>query len=125
MLSNYKNEAPVDYSFRILYTVKQEDTQWSIIYDITNLKVYFRFHTCSKKKIIDFRKLNPSTLEPGFGCDISDCECTDEKEFRMITKDENSQLIQQVLTILSQEIELTGKRDVFNKMAVYGNQYLE
>lgn len=122
MLSNYRNEEPINYTFNILDTVKQEDTRWSIVYDITNLKIYVKFHNCSKKKIVDLKKINFRDAISAFGFDIKDCSNYNESSFHIITKDQNRKLIQQVFFILSKEIELTNKKELFDRMATYGNQ---
>ena len=46
MLTNFKQKdgvSPIDYSFEILNSVAQQDyTKWSIVYDITDKKIYFK-----------------------------------------------------------------------------------
>ena len=43
-LQEYSGEDLINYSFNILERVKQKDssTQWSIVYDLKNLEVYFK-----------------------------------------------------------------------------------
>lgn len=120
-LKSYKNENPVKYSFQVLNLVKQDDTKWSIVYDITNLAIHFQFHNCKSKTTFDFKtKLSQPTLN-SLGCDITQSN----PEFSMITSDLNTALLQNVFTLLSQE---TGKEVDYNllyKMAIVGNQHLE
>jgi len=125
MLANYKTEPPVDYSFRILDAVKQNDTRWSIVYDISDLKIYFRFHSCNAMKTIDLKKIFDSDSYQNNGCDITDCSFIGVNGFHSISKKDNSQLIQNVFNLLSLEVKLNEKTDVFNRMAAYGNQYLK
>ena len=46
-------EAVLPGAFKILGAVSQEDTQWSIVYDITNSSIHFKTAESNKKKIID------------------------------------------------------------------------
>ena len=48
LVEKYKEQDGIDYGFSTLDAVKN-NTQWQIIYDIKNLKIYYR--TKSKKKI--------------------------------------------------------------------------
>jgi penicillin V acylase-like amidase (Ntn superfamily) len=51
---NAKIESPVKYAFSILADVAQgESTQWSIVYDQKNMRVYFRTRTSPKIKNFD------------------------------------------------------------------------
>ena len=69
MISNYQSRnidtPPVDYAFNILSAVSQgEATKWSIVYDITNLKIHFRTNRFPDQKIVnlyDF-EFNCSTI---------------------------------------------------------------
>ncbi len=63
-LQEYSGEDLINYSFNILERVKQEDssTQWSIVYDLNNLEVYFK-----TQKNPELRKF--SLLEMDFDCD--------------------------------------------------------
>jgi choloylglycine hydrolase len=46
----------VDYGFSVLQKVAQGDaTQWSIIYDITEMKIYFRTNTNKEIRSLNFR----------------------------------------------------------------------
>jgi choloylglycine hydrolase len=102
MLVNYKNQHPADYCFAILDSVKQDDTKWSIVYDITNLRIEFRFHSCSETKVFDFRdvlNLNPFA---DMGGDIASCNFIDLKGIRHVSKEENTRLINAAFFELNQ-----------------------
>lgn len=63
MLKNYQqknnNISPVDYSFKILQQVSQENyTQWSIVYDIKRKKIYFLTNHFKARKILDVTKID-------------------------------------------------------------------
>lgn len=52
----------VDYSFNILDEVSQGDfTKWSIVYDLTDLKIYFKTSEQPQRKFLSFSSFN-------FGC---------------------------------------------------------
>ena len=53
--------APVDYAFGVLGDVAQgEYTKWSIVYDLTRLRVYFRTHESPAVKYVDLRAFDLS-----------------------------------------------------------------
>ncbi|MBS1495067.1 MAG: linear amide C-N hydrolase [Bacteroidetes bacterium] len=53
------NQNPVDFSFDVLDKISQQGwTQWSIIYDLSNSKIYFRTKESSKIKNIEFKDLD-------------------------------------------------------------------
>ncbi|CAN5578851.1 linear amide C-N hydrolase [soil metagenome] len=55
---NGKSNA-IDYSFKVLNDISQPgSTQWSIVYDINKLKIYFRTKESSKIKNIELNKIN-------------------------------------------------------------------
>lgn len=59
MINNFQtkniNQPIIDYSFKILETVKQANfTKWSIVYDITNRKIYFKSADHQKIKWLRF-----------------------------------------------------------------------
>jgi len=56
-------EPPVKYAFEILENVKQQDTQWTIVYDLRNLGV--SFITKSMKIAEDFRLTNFDLTDSG------------------------------------------------------------
>jgi len=68
MLNDYskeKNGNAVAYGFEILNEVKQgRATKWSIIYDIKNMKVYFKTLDNSNIKTIEFAGLDFSCSDP-------------------------------------------------------------
>ena len=60
--------AAVDYAFKILSNVKQEShawgTKWSIVYDMSRLRVYFRTFSKQSLRYIDLQSFDFSCLEP-------------------------------------------------------------
>lgn len=68
MLSDYSKEKygnAVDYGFNILDNVKQgTGTKWSIVYDIKNMKIYFKTLDNSKIRSVDFSGLDFKCSSP-------------------------------------------------------------
>ena len=124
MLAKYALQNPAKYCFHILDALKQNDTKWSIVYDINNLIIKFKFHTCDTIKTFDFSKLNQLSFTLGTGCDISDCAILSISSLKTISKKENSLKVQKVFTKLAMELKTTNNFKLSNLMAEYGNQFL-
>ena len=75
MVNDYSKEAngnAVDYGFEILNMVSQgSSTKWSIVYDIKNMKVYFKTYDESKIKNIKFASLDFNCSSPVVMIDIN------------------------------------------------------
>jgi len=75
MINNYKREpgrTAVDYGFEILNKVRQgKHTKWSIVYDIKNLKVYYKTLDSDKIKNIDLVSLDFNCNSPVQMIDIN------------------------------------------------------
>ena len=72
MLQNYKPDFPViDYSFDILSSVSTYDTQWSIVYDISSLRIYFKTKQNDKIKWIDLKQFDFSCKKPTLYQDVN------------------------------------------------------
>ena len=56
-LDQYKNEAPLEYVFKILETVKQADTRWQFLYDPRKLEIEIKTHDCNESFPIGFEEL--------------------------------------------------------------------
>lgn len=61
---------PVDYAFKTLQKVALFNNQWQIVYDQTNLKVYFRTKLNPKPRMVDLNKLEFSCSAPVMILDI-------------------------------------------------------
>jgi len=59
---NPEKDSPVDYGFDLLQNLERGGTQWSLVYDIKNMRVYF--HTVNTRKI---RYIDLSSFS--FSCD--------------------------------------------------------
>lgn len=56
------NESLTDYSFNILSAVSTDNTQWSIVYDISNSRIHFKTKKNPQRRWIDLKHFN-------FSCD--------------------------------------------------------
>lgn len=63
--------SPVNYSFDVLYKISQENTQWSIVYDLKNLKIYFRTRESTEIKNITFDALDFACNTPSKILDVN------------------------------------------------------
>ncbi|HKH62858.1 MAG TPA: linear amide C-N hydrolase [Flavitalea sp.] len=62
----------IDYSFAILNEVSQGNfTKWSIVYDITELKIYFRTNSHRDIKSVNFNAFDFGCTEPAMSSDIN------------------------------------------------------
>ena len=64
MLKEFKSDkdSPVDYGFEILQSMERGGTQWSLVYDINNMRVYLRTVKSRKIRYVDFSSFK-------FSCD--------------------------------------------------------
>jgi penicillin V acylase-like amidase (Ntn superfamily) len=67
MVKNYpiksSNKSVIDYSFDVLESVKQSNfTKWSIVYDISQRKIYFKSELNPELKWVNFSNINFSCL---------------------------------------------------------------
>jgi len=75
MMAEYdsQTEAPVDYAFKILRSVANpSDTQWSIVYDIGNLCIYFRTKGNRKVRYLFAKSFDFSSTAPVKALDVND-----------------------------------------------------
>ena len=74
MLENYDSQTkvPVDYAFKILGSVANpSDTQWSLVYDIANLGIYFRTRENRKTRYFLLKAFDFSCAAPVNMLDIN------------------------------------------------------
>ncbi len=125
MIQNHHHGDPRQHAFRILDTVKQEDTRWSIVYDIPERKVFFRFHDCRQQKIFRLQNLINQHPEHMLGCNLKNCDCTHEKNFLPITPEANSALLKNLEEDLSRHSGFSTTGDLLPAMARWGNRQLQ
>jgi penicillin V acylase-like amidase (Ntn superfamily) len=59
-----KQKSLVDYAFDILANVAQTSTKWSIVYDLQNLRSYFRTSSNQQIRYVDLKAFDFSCLQP-------------------------------------------------------------
>ncbi len=65
------NKNIIKYSYQILNTVKNEEsTQWSIVYDIKNMKIYYKTKNNQKERILNINDFDFSCETPMIYTDI-------------------------------------------------------
>ena len=86
----------VDYAFQVLENVAQKNsTQWSIVYDQTRARIYFRTRKKPELKSIDLTTVDYGCGTPVKVLDIDTKETGDvTRHFRNYTRDVNRDLIQ-------------------------------
>lgn len=124
LLSNFNNQPPVTYSFQILDTVKQKDTKWSLVYDIKNLKVSFKFYACKTVKVFDFKDLIELESLASRGGNLSNCNLTGNDGINAVTSEENTRLIQTVFSLLSEESIAEANSRLQHQMILQGSRNL-
>jgi choloylglycine hydrolase len=125
LLTKYNNQPPVTYSFQILNTVKQEDTRWSLVYDIKNLSVNFIFHSCKMVKVFDFKDLVGLETISGLGANLTDCKLTGNNGLKTVSAEENTFLIQNVFSFYAQQDNSEVICNLLYQMAMVGNRNLK
>jgi len=125
LLKQYKNQHPIAYSYQILDAVKQEDTKWSLVYDIKNLSVSFKFHSCETVKVFDFKDLMGMQTISGLGGYLSDCKLTGNDGLKTVSTKENTFLIQNVFCFYAQQDNSEGICNLLYQMAMLGNRNLK
>ncbi|MCP3941401.1 MAG: linear amide C-N hydrolase [Desulfobacteraceae bacterium] len=88
-----KKENIVDYSFEILLSVKQEHTQWSLVFDIFNGKIYYKTISNPEVRSIDLGKMDFSCETPAMYLDINHRAGESFSEYNSII---NRQLIETI-----------------------------
>ncbi|MCB2208443.1 MAG: linear amide C-N hydrolase [Bacteroidetes bacterium] len=124
MLSKNDRQPNTDEMFLMLDTLKQSDTRWSIVYDITNLKIYFKFHSCVSEKCIDLSRIDFMGLTATKGSDLSECNSISENDLILLAKEDNTKLVEDVIHTMSKELEVADNLKTLKSMVLYGNQFL-
>jgi choloylglycine hydrolase len=124
MIQSGYQEDTRQQAFRILDTVKQEDTRWSIVYYITERKVFFRFHNCRQQKVFHLKKLMNQDTDYIPGCSLKNCRCTNEEGFHAVTPEENSALLKNLEKNLSRYTGFSPTDTLLPAMARWGNRFL-
>ena len=93
--SNLPEKPPIEYSFTILESVSSTwVTMWSLVFDITNMRVYFKTKENREIRFVDFSAFDFSSASPVMFLDINSKLSGDVKNyFRKYTHEENENLI--------------------------------
>jgi choloylglycine hydrolase len=87
----------VDYSFFILEKVSQpNNTQWSIVYDINNLKIHYQSSLNTKRQIIDLNQVDFLCKKQQLFASIAD-DFVQQNSFKTLTYESNLELIEFVI----------------------------
>jgi penicillin V acylase-like amidase (Ntn superfamily) len=88
-------QPPMDYAFMVLREVSKENTQWSIVYDQSNRRVYLHTKNNPKLRMIDLNKFNFSCGKPVLMLNIDAAPKRDVTgEFKPYTLAANRELVQ-------------------------------
>ena len=106
MLASYRHQAPVEYAFHMLDTVKQADTRWSLVYDLHRLEVHFRFQGCEAGKVFCLEDMPTGEAFRGLGGELSVCGDAYAGELHPVSTEENARLLRKVFL---QRADLSGQ----------------
>lgn len=124
MIADFKNFNPVEYSFMILDSIKQNDTRWSLVYDINNLIVKVKFHSCKRVKEFNFYKILDLHDICSYGGNMSDCFFFSNDGLSEVSADENTNLLWKTFSELFQDRKEAPDYELLYKMALKGSQGL-
>lgn len=124
MLRQESPLSPVRRSFEILDTVEQSDTRWTIVYDATRLTIHVKFHACTDIREIQLEKFLLMEGLSTLGADISDCALKDAASFRPVSVKENEEQVRKVVKLLSEEMDLSSRKNLFENLIAYSNHYI-
>ncbi|HBH48429.1 MAG TPA: hypothetical protein DDX98_07305 [Bacteroidales bacterium] len=120
--SNEQALVTVGYSFDILDAVRQEDTQWSIVYNISNQTIHFKSAKNNKVKIIALSTLDFSCNTPVLFYEINmNVDNIDTVHFNQLAPKDNSQLLLDVYNKYDQFDMGDASKQEFIKLSDYGN----
>jgi choloylglycine hydrolase len=98
LIRNYSlNKSLIDYSFSILSTVSRDDTQWSVVYDISNSSIYFKTKKNPQRRWIDLKHFNFSCDSSPLSLDINTGAIGNvDKKFISYTSEGNARLVSKI-----------------------------
>jgi len=107
MLKDYnpsKSETIVDYGFDILGQLERGGTQWSIICDMKQLRIYFKTSLAKKIRYVSFTSFDFSNNTPVKMLDISaDLSGDVSDKFADYTNERNRQVAEKTVAFFSQD----------------------
>jgi choloylglycine hydrolase len=107
-IHNYRSRyEPVEYSFSVLSSTNVEQfTQWSIVYDIQNMSIYYKTLNNNTTRMISMKDFDLSSKTPALYIDIDADINNTATDFLPYSQTANSNLIETVFS------SLDGFRDV-------------
>lgn len=123
MIQNYNPEySVIDCSFDILSSVSTYDTQWSIVYDISNYRIYFKTIQNNKLKWIDLKQFDFSCITETLYQDVNTKQINSLNDtFKSYNLEINNQLVNNIYKDYSTNDFLGDefKEQYFTKIANY------
>jgi len=102
MIKKYKSQHVIDFSFDILNDVSQGDaTQWSIVYDIKNLTVYYKTLQNKSVRKFDLNGFDFSCQSPSLYVDMAENMINEKLDFKVCSYQSNRELIDNVFNNVS------------------------
>ena len=119
---NFAYQRPYMTAFSILDSVHQEDTQWSIIYDINEKQIYFKTSLNLIIKSIRLDNFDFSCQTPLLSLNINSIDSNEVKpRFNNFTNEQNTELLMNVFAKYKLYQLGNEEKSVFEGMARYGN----
>ncbi len=101
MVKDYENNNStniIDYGFSILSDVSQRSTAWSVVYDISNLRIYYKTSSSPEIKEVSFNKFDFDCSSPMMLIEINIQKKGDISGlFEQYTLDKNRDLVTKVI----------------------------
>jgi penicillin V acylase-like amidase (Ntn superfamily) len=101
MIKDYeKNDTTniIDYGFGILSNISQRSTAWSVVYDISNLRIYYRTSSSREIKEVSFNNFDFDCSSPMMLIEINIQKKGDISDlFEQYTLDKNRNLVTKVI----------------------------
>jgi penicillin V acylase-like amidase (Ntn superfamily) len=112
----------IDHSFNILKAVNQGSyTRWSIVYDITNKKVYFKTNEAPQVKSVQFSAFRFSCAESPLFFDMNQPVKGDvSASFRLFNEEVNMKLLRETAELSKSEVSISAGTQAL--MASYADQ---
>jgi len=123
MLESRKQQNPArETAFEILDSVSQDDTQWSIVYDITDRSVHYKTMEDTTVRTIELNDPDFTCKTPVTFVDImNDDYDSGESGFREFTSPENRELLRAVFDKYDHHNPGEVTLNEFLNLAEYGN----
>ena len=97
-------DSPVDYGFDILQSLERGATQWSVVYDVNNMRAYFRTVKARKIRYVDYNSFDFSCDTPAKMMDIhADLEGNIVDAFSDYTSELNRNFVKTAIENLTAE----------------------